>query len=120
MRKNTSTKGLGLIQGKVVKIKKLFPYKNSCNWMEQNRTYKKVKNSLFKGIKNNSYFYFIHSYMVKSEKLNRNSLVTYNFRENHKVTAAVLQEKENVFGCQFHPEKSGIAGIKILKNFLNN
>ncbi len=117
---NTSTKGLGLIQGKVVKIKKLFPYKIPVIGWNKIELTKKSKNSLFKGIKNNSYFYFIHSYMVKSEKLNRNSLVTYNFRENHKVTAAVLQEKENVFGCQFHPEKSGIAGIKILKNFLNN
>lgn len=67
---------------------------------------------LFQGIKNNTYVYFVHSYYLKAQNPSDVAAVAEYGVEIH---AAV--EHENVFACQFHPEKSGVAGLKILKNF---
>ena len=114
-QENNTTQGLELIKGNVVKIKNKFPYKIPVIGWNKVKLDIKINNTLFKGIKDNSYFYFIHSFMVKTNRLNKKSLITYNFMKN-KIIAAVI--KENIFGCQFHPEKSGKAGIKILENFV--
>jgi len=114
-QENKTTQGLELIKGKVVKIKNKFPYKIPVIGWNKVKLDIKINNTLFKGIKDNSYFYFIHSFMVETNRLNKKSLITYNFMKK-KIIAAVI--KENIFGCQFHPEKSGKAGIKILENFV--
>ncbi len=68
---------------------------------------------LLRGIKSGEYFYFVHSYRAKAEsKADEAATATYG----ETFTAAV--EKDNVFATQFHPEKSGEAGLKILGNFL--
>lgn len=68
--------------------------------------------TLFKGLENDSYVYFVHSYYLQSKKAEEVAAATYY---NAAIHASV--EKENVFGCQFHPEKSGTVGLTILNNF---
>ncbi|BAB12822.1 imidazole glycerol phosphate synthase subunit HisH [Buchnera aphidicola str. APS (Acyrthosiphon pisum)] len=67
--------------------------------------------ALFKNIPNNSRFYFVHSYMVP---INKYTLSTTNYGINF---SSIIQ-KDNFFGVQFHPEKSGNIGSQLLKNFL--
>ena len=67
---------------------------------------------LLKGVPNNSYFYFVHSYCLDAED---KEIVT-GYTE-HGITIEASFEKDNLFGTQFHPEKSGEAGLIILKNF---
>ena len=62
---------------------------------------------------NGSHFYFVHSYIFKTED-SKNVLMTSYYAE--KFTCAV--NKENIFGTQFHPEKSGENGLKLIKNFI--
>ena len=75
----------------------------------------KLKNhgQLFKNIEDGSYVYFVHSYYLKAED---DAIVTAETAYNTTIHAAV--EKDNVFACQFHPEKSSGIGLLILKNFI--
>ena len=68
---------------------------------------------LFKGIDNGSYVYFVHSYYLKAKD---ETIVKATTEYNTCIHASV--EKDNVFACQFHPEKSSSVGLKILENFL--
>ena len=69
---------------------------------------------MLKGIKNDTDFYFVHSYaFVPSDEENLIASVDYSI----KVSAVIA--KDNIFGVQFHPEKSSKAGFQILKNFFN-
>lgn len=67
---------------------------------------------LFEGITNNSYVYFVHSYYLEAKD---NSIVKATTDYSVNIHASV--EKDNIFACQFHPEKSGDVGLSILKNF---
>ena len=70
--------------------------------------------NLFKGIENDSYFYFVHSYhAIPDDKKIIAATTTYG----ETVTAAI--EHENIFATQFHPEKSGDVGLRVLKNFVD-
>ncbi|MDC0616260.1 imidazole glycerol phosphate synthase subunit HisH [Candidatus Pelagibacter sp.] len=107
------TKGLGWISGKVSKInnqngKFKLPH---IGWNEINI----VKDSkIFKGIENNSHMYFVHSYEFIPENKNIISATT-----DYSSSIVCSVEKENIFGTQFHPEKSDKIGLKIIKNFIN-
>ena len=68
---------------------------------------------LFKGIAENSYVYFVHSYYLKAEE---EQIVKASTEYTTHIHASV--EKDNIFACQFHPEKSSDVGLKILKNFV--
>ena len=109
----TETKGLGWISGKVSKIdnqngKYKLPH---IGWNEINI----VKDSIiFKDIENNSHMYFVHSYEFVPEDKSV-ILATANYSSN--IVCSV--EKENIFGTQFHPEKSDKIGLKIIDNFLS-
>ena len=109
----TETKGLGWISGKVSKIdnqnrKFKLPH---IGWNEINI----VKDSkIFKDIENNSHMYFVHSYEFIP---NDNSVTAATTDYSSKIVCAV--EKENIFGTQFHPEKSDKIGLKIIDNFIN-
>ncbi len=70
-------------------------------------------NKLFYGIENKSYFYFVHSYYAKAEDDSEIATCRYSV----EFTAAV--NKDNLWGVQFHPEKSQQVGLKLLKNFCN-
>jgi len=107
------TKGLGWISGKVSKIdnqngKYKLPH---IGWNQINIV---KESSIFKGIENNSHMYFVHSYEFIPEDKNV-ILATTDYSSN--VVCAV--EKENIFGTQFHPEKSDKIGLKIIDNFIN-
>ena len=107
------TEGFGWIKGSVKKIK--LKNKNlklpHMGWNEVNVI---KKNDLFVGINNLSHFYFVHSFVfeVKDEK---DVICTTDYEK--PLIAGLL--KENIFGTQFHPEKSQNNGIKLLSNFLN-
>lgn len=105
-------KGLSLLDGDIIKI--------------PNGEYKKIPHmgwnslelagdgKLFKGINNEAYVYFVHSYYLKAKD---ESIVKATTEYNVKIHASV--EKDNIFACQFHPEKSSVVGLKMLENFIN-
>ena len=108
----TETKGLGWIPGKVSKIdnqngKYKLPH---IGWNQINI----VKESkIFKNIENNSHMYFVHSYEFIPNDKNVISATT-DYSSNIVCSA----EKENIFGTQFHPEKSDKMGLQIIENFI--
>lgn len=108
---NFKTKGFGLIDGSVEKI----PTKNkilpNIGW--HNIILENNNSPLFEGIDvNEMFFYFVHSYYFNiTDKKHCSSSIYYE----NKLTASV--EKDNIFGVQFHPEKSQTGGLKLLKNF---
>ena len=109
----TETKGLGWISGKVSKIdnqngKYKLPH---IGWNQINI----LKDSkIFKEVENNSHMYFVHSYeFIPTDKTVISATTDYST----KVVCSV--EKENLFGTQFHPEKSDKTGLKIINNFIN-
>ena len=109
----SETKGLGWISGKVTKInnqdgKFKLPH---IGWNE----IEIVKESrILKDIKNKSHMYFVHSYeFVPEDK----SVVSATTDYASKIVCSI--EKENLFGTQFHPEKSDKTGLKIIENFIN-
>ena len=67
---------------------------------------------MFKGIPEESYVYFVHSYYLKAED---EDIVKASTEYAVNIHASV--ERGNIFACQFHPEKSGDVGLRILKNF---
>lgn len=69
------------------------------------------KDGIFKGIPDDSYVYFVHSYYLNADE----SIVTSSAQYGTTIHASV--QKDNIFATQFHPEKSGEVGIQILKNF---
>ena len=109
----TETKGLGWISGKVSKIdnqngKYKLPH---IGWNQINIV---KKSKIFKNIGNNSHMYFVHSYEFIPDDINVISATTVY---SSNIVCSV--EKENIFGTQFHPEKSDKMGLKIIDNFIN-
>jgi len=104
-------KGLNWIPAKVHK----FPHNKKIKvpHMGWNSVNQMKKNSLGKNLDENSKFYFVHSYYVKAE--NRDNVI---FTTNHIVNFDSAIHFENIYGVQFHPEKSHKFGINIFKNFL--
>ena len=107
------TKGLGWISGKVSKInnqnrKFKLPH---IGWNQINI----IKDSkIFKDIENNSHMYFVHSYELIPEDKN---VITATTDYSSNIVCSI--EKENIFGTQFHPEKSDKIGLQLIKNFIN-
>ena len=101
--------GLGILSGKIKKIHAENLKIPHMGWNSVNFSDSKI----FAGVKNNSYFYFVHSYHAAPDNKN---LISATTDYGEKVTAAV--ESENIFATQFHPEKSGDVGLQILKNFI--
>ena len=108
----TETKGLGWIPGKVSKIdNKKGKYKlphigwNKINILKDSK--------IFKDIENNSHMYFVHSYeFIPEDK----SVISATTDYSSKIACSV--EKDNIFGTQFHPEKSDKTGLRIIENFI--
>ena len=71
-------------------------------------------NTIFKGVPQGSHFYFVHSYRCVPEK---SSEIAATTQYGVEVCAAIV--RENIFGTQFHPEKSGDIGLQIYKNFID-
>ena len=102
--------GLGLLPGKILKIPETPGMK--VPHMGWNSLHFAHNGKLFQGIEEGAYVYFVHSYYLEAEE---ESIVKASAEYGVHIHASV--EKENVFACQFHPEKSGETGLKILKNF---
>lgn len=102
--------GLGLLPGEILKI----PPKDDLKipHMGWNSIEIKPGAKIFKGIEQNAYVYFVHSYYLKASNAEDVAATTEYCTHIH---ASV--EHDNVFACQFHPEKSGEVGLQILKNF---
>lgn len=105
-------RGLGILPGKIIKIPDAPGLKiphigwNSLKFPKQG--------TLFKGIKENSYVYFVHSYYLRASDPDCVVATT-----EYGVTIDASVEKDNVFACQFHPEKSSEVGLKIIENFIH-
>ena len=103
--------GLGILKGEILRIPETFGLKiphmgwNSLNFHGNGK--------LFKGLPSEPYVYFVHSYYLKAEE---EEIVTATAEYGTCIHASV--EKGQVFGCQFHPEKSSDIGIQILQNFV--
>ena len=104
-------KGLGLLEGKIVRIPE-GEYRKIPH-MGWNSLDLKGDGRLFKDIADNPFVYFVHSYYLQAKD---KSIVKGTTEYNVTIDATV--EKDNIFACQFHPEKSSDTGLKILKNFL--
>lgn len=103
-------KGLGILPGKIVAFPKKEGYKIPHMGWNSITIHEGAK--LFEGIEQGSYVYFVHSYYLEAENASDVAATTEYITHVH---ASV--ERENVFACQFHPEKSGEVGLQILKNF---
>ena len=118
--------GLGVIHGKVVKLPKLkkerIPH---IGWNEIYGYKLKVESGKLKvggwektildSVKENSDVYFVHSYVLRPS--NKNDILALASYDDYEFCSAI--KRGNVYGCQFHPEKSGKIGLKIIKNFLD-
>lgn len=103
--------GLGILKGKIHRI----PDKDDLKipHMGWNSLHLQNEGRLFKGLPEQSYVYFVHSYYLKAEE---EEIVKATTEYSVNIHASV--EKGNVFACQFHPEKSSDVGLTILKNFV--
>lgn len=105
--------GLGLLPGKILRIPEKEGLKiphigwNSLTFPNKGR--------LFTGIAQGAYVYFVHSYYLQAKEP---EIVTAATEYGTTIHASV--ERDNLFACQFHPEKSSETGLKILQNFLNS
>lgn len=103
-------KGLGILQGEILKIPDRPGFKiPHIGWNSLELT---NNGRLFQGIDEQAYVYFVHSYYLKARE---ESVVKASTEYVTHIHASV--EKDNVFACQFHPEKSGDVGLQILENF---
>lgn len=103
--------GLGILKGKICRIPKTEGLK--IPHMGWNSLHLENEGRLFKGISENPYVYFVHSYYLMAED---EKIVRASAEYGTHIHASV--EQGNVFACQFHPEKSSKVGLQILKNFV--
>jgi glutamine amidotransferase len=102
-------KGLGILQGDIVK----FDTDLKIPHMGWNKLNIVKKEPLFENLPNDIHVYFVHSYhLVTNEDI---ICATTNYGKQIQIAA----QKDNVFALQFHPEKSGVIGLRILKNFIS-
>jgi len=111
------TSGLGLIPGKVVKL----PTKDNNNeklphvsWNELNVKNTQWNGTILEDIEEGSDMYFVHSYVAQPK--DSDNILSITEYSSHSFCSSVY--KGNIYGCQFHPEKSGMQGLKIIKNFI--
>lgn len=110
-QESPGVEGLGLLKGQICRIPDMKNLKiphigwNSLKYPNHGR--------LFDGIPEGSYVYFVHSYYLEAED---SRIVTATTEYGTLIHASV--EKDNLFACQFHPEKSSETGLRILQNFM--
>ena len=104
-------KGLGLLPGKILRI----PKKGDMKIPHMGWNDIKIKEGakLFAGLEDHPYVYFVHSYYLQADDPSIVAATT-----EYGVTIHASVEKDNIFACQFHPEKSSTVGLQILKNFI--
>lgn len=103
--------GLSILQGEILRIPNQEGLKiPHIGW---NSLAIRPEAKLFRGISDQSYAYFVHSYYLKAKS---EDIVAATTEYSTRIHASV--EKDNIFACQFHPEKSGDVGLQVLKNFI--
>jgi|TARA_B110000263_G_C15203212_1_gene461607 glutamine amidotransferase len=110
--------GLNLIEGEVVKIsaakgKKIKVPHIGWNEINPNNKIKKWDNKIFDNNLIGKSFYFVHSYIAKTKNPN----ATIAISDYSEISIPAIVSNNNIFGCQFHPEKSGENGLAVLKKF---
>ncbi len=100
--------GLDVLPGRV----RLFPDSQRVPQIGWNQIHIKRETPLLEGVPDGSFFYFVHSYYVDTQK-NEDTIATTDYEIDYTSVAG----GDNVFGIQFHPEKSQDMGLRILKNF---
>ncbi|OIP75721.1 MAG: imidazole glycerol phosphate synthase subunit HisH [Parcubacteria group bacterium CG2_30_36_18] len=101
-------KGLSIFQGKVSRLKKVKIPQIGWNQLKIQK-----KSKILKGLKGGSFVYFMHSFYPKP--IDKKIIIA---KTNYGIDFCSSIESKNIFGVQFHPEKSGKVGLKILKNFV--
>jgi glutamine amidotransferase len=111
---NNGIEGLGLIKGSVRKFQRTADAPElKIPHMGWNEVYQSQNHPLWGGIAQNSRFYFVHSYYVDAAETE-----VVSGRTEYGITFTSAVAKENLFAVQFHPEKSQVAGLRLLTNFL--
>jgi glutamine amidotransferase len=112
------TQGLGLIEGKVIKL----PVRNPnyeklphISWNEISIKNIGWENTILDDIQEHTDMYFVHSFVAFP--INEENILAMTEYSDYKFCSSV--KKDNIYGCQFHPEKSGEKGLKIIQNFVN-
>ncbi len=105
--------GLGIIKGRVRRFEGNMKVPH-MGWNEVKFKIQNPKSKIFEGIPDGEYFYFVHSYFVQPEDKG----VITSFTEYGGEFVSSVQE-DNIYALQFHPEKSGTLGLKVLKNFVS-
>ena len=111
--------GLSVVQGKVLSLKRL-----SENIRIPNMGWAKTRlkrNSIFDGLKEEEFFYYLHSYYVEpkdKESVQVGEFVGFDDEKDENIRFVSAIHQETIVAVQFHPEKSGRAGLKIVENFL--
>ena len=103
--------GLGLLPGKILRI----PKKDGMKIPHMGWNDLKIKegSKLFAGLEEDPYVYFVHSFYLQAEDPSIVAATT-----EYGVTIHASVEKDHIFACQFHPEKSSTVGLQILRNFI--
>lgn len=104
------TKGIGLLKGKVIKMDEEKLRVPNIGWNSLNIN---KDDDLVKGLKEESHMYYVHSYYA--DEYNEEDLVASS--DYYGLNIPGIVRRDNIIGVQFHPEKSGEEGIKLLKNF---
>mgnify|MGYP005993671145 CR=1 FL=1 len=112
-REGGNVKGLGWFDAEVVKFDVKDQLKYKVPHMGWNNAIICKENVFLEGVNNESMYYFVHSYYMKCND-EKDVLTTTNYEE--KFVSAI--QKDNIFGAQFHPEKSHDTGEKLIKNFV--
>jgi imidazole glycerol-phosphate synthase subunit HisH len=111
------TKGIGLISGKVIKI----PTQDKNNEKLPHVSWNEIKpknidwnDTILQNINSQSDMYFVHSYIAKPT--DENDILSTTTYSDYEFCSSI--KKDNIYGCQFHPEKSASVGLKIIENFI--
>ena len=111
---NDGTECLDVIDGNVISLKLQIDSLLKIPHMGWNKVYQNQNHPIWNNIKNNSFFYFVHSYVVNPDnKKNTMSTTEYGI----KFTSSVC--RDNIIAVQFHPEKSSQIGLELLSNFVS-
>ena len=112
-----NTKGLGVISGKVIKL----PTQNNqheklphVSWNEIEKKNIEWDNTILDKIERKTNAYFVHSFVA--DPINKDEILSTTEYSDYRFCSSI--KKGNIYGCQFHPEKSGKSGLKILNNFI--
>ena len=104
--------GLGIFEGKVIRFPDFASEGLKVPQMGWNQIEFDPQIAVLRDIPQKSWFYFVHSYYVEPENNGLNLI-----RSNYGIEFTAAVEKDNIFACQFHPEKSGELGLRIIRNF---